>query len=168
MTDEGDDTKYRRAVGVCYWIEDALLVITLGGMIVLAAVQIALRNAFDSGLVWADPLLRLMVLWVGLLGAMAASRSQKHIAIDVITRALSGRSKAWVQLGTSLFTATVSGIIAFYAIRLVVEDFKSRMTIFVGVPAWAGEVIIPLAFAVICLRYLLLGVEQAKVLLRSA
>ena len=54
--------------------EDALLVILLTAMIVLACTQILLRNFFDSGIVWIDPLLRVMVLWLGLVGATVATR----------------------------------------------------------------------------------------------
>ena len=54
--------------------EDSLMVILLSATILLAASQIVLRNLFDSGLIWADPTLRIMVLWLSLLGAIAATR----------------------------------------------------------------------------------------------
>ena len=54
-------------------VEDALLVILLSLMILLAATQILLRNFFDLGFVWADPLLRALVLWLGLIGATVAT-----------------------------------------------------------------------------------------------
>lgn len=167
MEGEGNRTAYRGVLGAVHRLEDALVVIILSGMIILAAFQITLRNVFDGGFVWADPLLRLMVLWVGLLGAMLASRTEKHIVIDLISRLLSDRANAWVRLVTSLFTGVVSGVVAYYSIRLVVDDFHSHVTVFSGVPAWPGEVIIPLAFAVICLRYLLIGLVQAKLIQRS-
>ncbi|MDH3903642.1 MAG: hypothetical protein OES90_10530, partial [Xanthomonadales bacterium] len=44
--------------------EDALLLIILVSMILLAGTQIFLRNAFDSSLFWGDEMLRLMVLWL--------------------------------------------------------------------------------------------------------
>ena len=43
--------------------EDALLVLLLSVMIGLASTQILLRNLLDSGFVWIDPLLRVLVLW---------------------------------------------------------------------------------------------------------
>ena len=43
--------------------EDALLVLLLSTMILLAGTQIVLRNMLDTGVVWIDPLLRVMVLW---------------------------------------------------------------------------------------------------------
>ena len=51
----------------------------LTGMILLATTQILMRNLWDTGLAWADPSLRIAVLWVALLGALAATRDDNHI-----------------------------------------------------------------------------------------
>ena len=48
----------------------ALFILTL----FLAVLQIIMRNMFSSGIVWADPLLKIMVLWLGMLGALYATR----------------------------------------------------------------------------------------------
>ena len=67
-------------------IEDSILVLLLLSMIVLAGVDILARLLFGGGIVWVTPLLRVMVLWVGLAGALVATRSREHIAIDLISR----------------------------------------------------------------------------------
>ncbi len=82
MTDPGAG-RFRLLAGALGRLEDALLVALLGVLLLLASTQILLRNLFDAGLTWADPLLRVLVLWLGLLGAMIASRSGKHITLDV-------------------------------------------------------------------------------------
>ncbi len=56
-----------------FWLhrfEDGLIVTVLLGMVLLAVAQIGLRNFGGVSLVWAEPLLRNAVLWIGLLGAM--------------------------------------------------------------------------------------------------
>ena len=40
-----------------------------------------LRNFFSIGFAWGDGLTRLAVLWLGLLGALAASRDGRHITM---------------------------------------------------------------------------------------
>ncbi|MBK6758569.1 MAG: hypothetical protein IPG70_13625 [Moraxellaceae bacterium] len=62
----------QRVLYVVHRLEDSILVALLLAMIVLAVTQIALRNGFDTGITWADALLRVMVLWIALLGAMVA------------------------------------------------------------------------------------------------
>ena len=54
-------------------LEDALLVLLLSAMIGVAAAQVFLRNFFDSGLYWGDSAVRVMVLWVAMIGAMLAT-----------------------------------------------------------------------------------------------
>ena len=49
-------------------MEDGILVVLLSVMILLAAAQILLRNVFDIGLFWGDQTLRILVLWVSLMG----------------------------------------------------------------------------------------------------
>ena len=58
----------------------ALFILTL----LLSVLQIILRNVFSSGLVWADPLLKIMVLWLGMFGALYATRKRRHIKIDIL------------------------------------------------------------------------------------
>lgn len=57
----------QRVLYVVHRLEDSILVALLLAMIVLAVTQIALRNGFDTGITWADALLRVMVLWIALL-----------------------------------------------------------------------------------------------------
>ena len=58
------------------------------GMIGMAAGQVLLRNFFDGGVYWGDSAVRVMVLWVTMLGAMVASRDDSHIRIDLVGRFL--------------------------------------------------------------------------------
>jgi len=88
-------------------LEDGLLVLLLVSMIVIASVQILLRNVFDAGFSWGDPLLRIMVLWVGLLGAMIATRNNNHISIDVLSRYLSKRSQRITGVISDGFTLCI-------------------------------------------------------------
>lgn len=145
-------------------VEDGLLAIMLLTMIVLATAQIFLRNLFDLGLTWADPLLRIMLLWLGLLGALAASRDNKHITVDILTRLVHERMRTVVQIGTSLFTSVVTAIIAWHAVRFVIMEYHAQNLAVGGIPAWFFESIIPLAFAFISLRYLIHFVQHVMAL----
>jgi len=144
-----------RSLKLIHRLEDSLLVGLLLAMLFLAVAQILLRNLLDVGLVWADPLLRIMLLWLGLLGALAASRDNKHISIDILTRLLPARVRLLSHCFTALFTVCISGLIAYHSGRFVVAEFEAHATAVMGVPAWCFEIIIPLAFALIALRYLL-------------
>ena len=146
----------QRVLRVIHGFEDALLALMVAVMIFLAGSQILLRNLFDTGFAWADPVLRLLVLWVGLLGALAASRTDKHIAIDVFSRLLGPRALAATRSITTLFTAAVSGLIAYHAGRFVAMEREANIIGVAGMPAWLLELIIPVGFGLIAVRYLVL------------
>jgi TRAP-type C4-dicarboxylate transport system permease small subunit len=136
-------------------IEDALMALLLSAMILLAVAQIALRNLFDSGIIWADPSLRIMVLWIALLGALAAAREDRHIRIDLLSHIFKGRGLAYLQAATDLFSAAVCSLIAWHGGRFVWFEWQDGTKLFNGIPAWAGEIIIPIGFGVLTLRFLL-------------
>lgn len=142
------------ARGALHRLEEAVLALLLGAMIVLSGLQILLRSLFDSGLLWADPALRVLVLWVGLLGAVTACRGGRQITVDVVARQLSGRARAVVGAVTSLFTAGVSGVLAYHGARFVLSEREFASAAFAGIPAWTLQSVIPFAFAAIALRYL--------------
>jgi len=143
-------------------IEDALLVILLGSMVLLAGAQIVLRNLFDGAILWADPLLRVSVLWVGMIGAMVATRNDRQISIDAVSRFLPDLGKARVRIVTDLFTAVVSAIVAWSAYRLMIDDRAAGGVAIAKVPVWVCESILPVAFAVIALRYLLFAIKHLR------
>ncbi|MBT2988926.1 MAG: C4-dicarboxylate ABC transporter permease [gamma proteobacterium symbiont of Ctena orbiculata] len=134
--------------------EDGLMVLLLSATILLAASQIVLRNLFDSGLIWADPTLRIMVLWLALLGAIAATRENRHIRIDILTHRLSKRSQSILSGVNDLFSAIVCAIITWHAVRFVHAEWQDGARLFAELPAWLGEIIIPIGFGVMTLRFL--------------
>jgi TRAP-type C4-dicarboxylate transport system permease small subunit len=157
-----------RAQRALHRIEDGLLALLLGGLILIATAQIALRNLFDSGVAWGDPLLRGMVLWLGLLGALAASRGNRQITVDVLSRTLPPRAREGVRALTCSFTALVAGLVSWHGTTLVRVDLEAGSLAFGAIPAWCVELIIPVSFGLIALRYALLGLAHARSLLTGA
>jgi len=142
--------------------EDALLVLILAAMVVLSATQIILRNFFDGAILWAGPMLRISVLWVGMIGAMVATRSDKQISIDAVSRFLPTKWNARVRVVTDLFTAIVAAVVAWSAFRLVLDDRAAGVMAVGFVPLWVCEAILPVAFGVIALRYFLFAIKHLK------
>ncbi len=143
-----------RLGGVLAAVEDGILVSLLTAMVGLAGTQILLRNLWDSSIGWGDPLLRVTVMWVGLLGAMAASRDDNHITIDLVSRLLEGRAKAVTRIITGLFSSVVCLALAWHGMRFVLFEREDQAIAFASVPAWVCELIIPVAFGIMALRFL--------------
>ena len=135
-----------------------MLVIILLGTIIFAVTQILLRNFFHSGIPWGDSLVRILVLWLGLIGAMIASRNHRHIKIDLISRHLTVVNQLRLRRFTDSVTAIVCFIVAWYAFGFVRIEYQDGMRAFENVPVWITEAIIPVGFFIMALRFLLLSV----------
>jgi len=142
--------------------EDGLLALLLTTMIVLAGTQILMRNLFDSGFVWIDPLLRVLVLWLGLIGATVATRHNKHIRIDLLSRYFSRNTHRLIQVMVGQVSAWTCLAIAWYGMDWIRLDYADSVTFYAGIPAWSVEIIVPLAFALIGIRYFLLSLRSAR------
>jgi len=148
-------------------LEDAILVGLLLLMIGMAVTQIFLRNLFGAGIVWSDVMVRILVLWVGLIGAMVASRHDNHISIDILDRYMPERAKVYADFVIKLFTALICMIVAYYSLLFVKMEFADGGMAFAQVPTWLCEAIIPFAFTVIAFRYFLLSFMNLQKIVES-
>ena len=137
------------------FLESGLLVVLLSTMILVAAYQVIGRNFFDTGILWGDAFVRVLVLWVTFIGATIASRHDEHIRIDLLARFLNVGASAWVARIRSLFTAIVAGIFAWYSLEFVILDYQDGIIAFAAVPAWICEAVMPFGAALIAVRYLI-------------
>lgn len=141
--------------GIARRVEDGLLAATVLLMVLLAGLQIVLRAGFEGGIAWIEPALRTLVLWIGLLGAVTASRSGQHIRIDLLTRVISPARRRQLQVVACSFTTAVCVLLGWHSARFVHLEMQYPTTAFAGIPTWAAALILPLAFALIALRYAL-------------
>jgi TRAP-type C4-dicarboxylate transport system permease small subunit len=145
----------QRAVRWVQRIENALLALLVLALVLLAGAQIILRDFFDTGLTWADPLMRSLVLWTGMLGALAAVRDDKHIALDVLHRFLSPKAQRVARVVTLGFAAVVCAVVAYYCYEMLAIDLaeSTQAGAVSKVPAWLPESILPVAFGLMALRF---------------
>ena len=141
-------------------IENIVLVTLLSGMILLAVGQIVLREVFDTGIIWADQLVRLVVLWLAMMGAIAACREDRHIRIDALSHLFPDSVISGIRIVVDLFAAGVCALIAYHAYRYLQLEIEFEDTLLVDTPAWIAHVIIPIGFAVFSYRFLVSVVKR--------
>jgi len=138
-------------------IEQAFLVVLLSSMILIAFLQIVLRNLFDTGLAWGDPLVRNLVLWVGFLGAALATKERKHINIDVISQWMSARGKGFTEAINCLFSSIICALLTYAALKFIKNEAQMGDITFWGIPSWIPGIILPITFGLMALRFGLLS-----------
>lgn len=134
-------------------VEKFLVAAMLSVMILLAFLQIVLRNVFSTGISWGDPLVRYLVLWVGFIGASLATKEGKHITIEIFSSWLSGHGNLYLKAIAYLVSAFVCGLMTFAGWIFVRNEAQMGAASFLKIPAWIPQIIIPVTFALITLRF---------------
>lgn len=145
------------------FIEEVFFTIILVAIVLLGLAPIVLRSYFDTGISWAEPLSRQLVLWLALFGAGAATRDRKHITIDIIANFVPLRWKLACRSLTEIVSSVICGILCRVSITFVLEEreygFKSSIT--PSIPEWIFELVLPVGFLLLTLRLLIAGCQDA-------
>ena len=148
-------------------VESTLLIFFLSVMVVLAFVQVVLRNVFSEGLLWGEILLRHLVLWIGFLGAALATSSRRHINIDAFTRFLMPEVKIGIGVVTNLFAGVVCYFLLRASITFLQGEIDSHNKVFAQIPSWYVQIIIPAGFGLLAFHFLVRAALDASELIRG-
>jgi len=133
--------------------EQTLLAVLVSGMVFLAAVQIILRNFFQMGFNWADPLLGVALLWLTMIGALVATGARKHINMDLVTQ-LVAKHRRWLAIvPADLFAAVVCALLGMAAVRFVGLQKEMEPAVILNVPLWVYYEIIPVCLFLMSFRF---------------
>jgi TRAP-type C4-dicarboxylate transport system permease small subunit len=161
--------------------EEVVLALLLVGMVLLAALQVLLRNIWDTGIDWADISLQNATLLLGLLGAAIATSEGRHLNIDIFSRVLKGRSRTLLKVVIGLF-CTISCILlargGWSTYRLNYAQWVGNIPagwtagqnlkaqFFEGnIPQWLTQATLPMGFGLIGFHFLLRLVRDVRTLI---
>jgi TRAP-type C4-dicarboxylate transport system permease small subunit len=138
------------------WLLMFFFVMMLG----IAALQVLLRLFLHTGIPWGDIAARHMVLWVGFFGAYMATCEDKHFHIDILTRFLHPKLKAWFAAFSDLFAIVICYFMLQASLTFVSVGMDADSMLFLQVPQRAVAIIVPLGFGLILIQFLLRMIEN--------
>ena len=145
-----------KAERTLFILEEWALVFGLTIMITFGTMQVLLRNFFNTGVEWADMLVRALVLWVGFLGASLATRKSKHINIEIISKLITNPTLSKIRVR---LVNTISLFIVLMLLKLSIDytflEAGNNLYAFLKVPSWVVFIIVPISFLLIALRLLI-------------
>ena len=148
--------------------EEILIAVALSAMVLLVLIQIILRNFFSVGIMGGAEMVRHLVLWVAFLGAGLAAREGKHIRIEIARQILPARLRKIFAVLTCIFSVCVCAILVYASITFVGVDYQGGGTIaFFNIPVWILQVIIPIGYTAVTLRFVMQGIENVHALFRG-
>ena len=132
-------------------IEDGVAALALAAMVALPLLEILIRRAFGIGLPGSGPFVQHLTLWVGFLGAAIAAREGKLLALAT-GGAVPRRARRAAAVFAAAVAACMATILAGGAVQLVLSERETGTIIAANVPAWVGQLALPIGFALIALR----------------
>ncbi len=121
---------------------------------------------FPNGLIWSQPFALVLTLWVGFLGASMATKDNRHLKVEAVQRALPERLQRWSGLVSGVITASFCLLLAYLAYRYVGyqrqdwldADQMGALYDGIDIAKWQGSIVLPLAYALMALRFGVNGV----------
>jgi len=158
-------------------LEGWLIVIFLWLMVILSFLQIILRNLYTHGHIqwanallgemdWAEPCARLLVLWLTFLGASLVTGENKHIKIDLMSALLPPKWLPFREVVLSMACILISAVMLKASVAYVRVEMTFGGDLFLHIPTWVGQLIIPVGFALVLFRFFLRGMGEAIRLFR--
>jgi len=159
-------------------VEGWLTITFLGLMVCLSFVHVTLRALYIHGnlhwanilaarLDWAGPMARLLVLWVTFLGASLVTREKKHIKIDLMSYLLPDKILPIRELAISTACVFVTGLMAKASFSYLASEIKFGDILFLGLPAWIGQLILPAGFCLLIFHFLVRALVQIILILKE-
>lgn len=161
-------------------LEGWLLILFLTLMVFLIFLQVILRSLFIYAhlgwandlmghIDWAEPFVRLLVLWVTFLGASLVTGENKHIKIDLLVQVIPEGWRPSLDVLLSLAGAVVTALMFKASLFYVQMEMSFGGVLFLQLPNWIGQLILPAGFLLICFRFALRALSTVLALFgRSA
>lgn len=161
----------KRVDGALAKFEAWLIIVFLGCMVIFTFFQVCLRGLYTHGglqwandlmgrLDWTDSFVRLLVLWLTFLGASLITRENKHIKIDFLSALLSPRWLSIREVVLNVVSVCVSAAMVKVCIDYIQLEREFGGTLFLGLPGWIGQLILPFGFASILMRFLIRALDR--------
>jgi TRAP-type C4-dicarboxylate transport system permease small subunit len=133
-------------------IEESLLTVLFLSIVFFSCLQIVLRNLFHGGLIWIDPVLRIIVLWITFLGAMAATSRGRHISIDLLARVYPRTKMLAHRIAASVATVACVAL-ANGSYDYLRQEYQFGRETLLGLRTWQLHSILLFGFILLAYRF---------------
>lgn len=148
-------------------VEAFFLCFFLMTMVVLAFAQVVARDVFNTGFPWADSVVRLMVIWVGFMGATLATKLDQMLTIEVLTKYVPERARHAIAIIVKFFAAIVCYFLFMASLKFLANERSTGERFIDLIPSWWTLLIIPTTFVLIPFHLVFSIVKDAGALLKG-
>ena len=110
---------------------EALLIVGMALVVVLAALQVIFRYGLGASLSWSEEVLRYLMIWLASLGAGLAYGRGEMIGMELLVGTLPRRLASWIGLVGRLAVLALLAFVAFYGLQFA---WKTRAATATALP----------------------------------
>jgi C4-dicarboxylate transporter, DctM subunit len=132
----------------------ATVVLTLA-MVALPVLEIVLRATRGAGMPGNSKYVQHFMVWLGFVGALIATGTSRHLGLSTAQFLNPGWKRTASQSFGVLVSAVTSMVLTYASYKVVRANAEGSDTLAGGIPVWWSEVIVPVAMALITLRFIL-------------
>jgi TRAP-type C4-dicarboxylate transport system permease small subunit len=103
------------------------VVVAIAVMVLLVAMQVLLRYAFNTSLAWTDETSRLAFVWSIFLGIPLGIRRGAHIGIAFVTARLATVPRDSLARAMALLGAALMALVSWQSVRIAWEQWDELM-----------------------------------------
>jgi tripartite ATP-independent transporter DctM subunit len=133
--------------------ENILIAVVLLAMALLPVLELVLRTLFDTGVPGTSGYVQNLTLWIGFIGAIVASREGRHLNLSTGLVTLPARVQAVAAPVSAAISTAVAAGLFWASLVFVWSEFEAPTRIGGWLPLWAAEAVLPVAFAIVTLRF---------------
>jgi TRAP-type C4-dicarboxylate transport system permease small subunit len=128
----------------------------------LAVVSVSGRNFFNEPLRGYVDWIEAVMPLIAIFGIAYVQRSGGHIRMDIVVGALRGRALWMAEFITTFFVLVLMILLVWgtwshfdRSFDFNAPNWSRDSSIDIGLPIWPAKLVVPVAFAVLCLRLML-------------
>ena len=141
-------------------LEENLMAFFLAVMTLLTALQVLLRYAFNTGLIWSLEATTYCFAWLVLLGMSYGVRTRSHIAVDLLVSRLGSEKRRLVGLVAITICLAYASLMFYGGLEFVRRLYElGNLARDVPVARWLLTSMLPIGFALLALRFVQLGLQ---------
>lgn len=126
--------------------------------------EIVSRLLVGKSLMWTVEISGYSLLYMTFLGAPFLLEKNRHVAIDLITGALSGLPRRVLGTTTNLFGAAICLYFAWYALQVTIDQYQNgiRVTSVLRPYRYMFTAVVPLSMVLLAIQFLSHAVQSAR------
>ncbi len=142
--------KFDKALGIAFNVLKTLLIVLLTAMVGILMAHIVFRYVLNNSLTWSEELLKILLVWFGMLSVAVLAARREHVAIVVFKNLMPKKLSAF-------WTKFTQGLTVIACILLIVLGFTYcqtagfRLTPALRIPYLYAYLAIPVGFIFVAL-----------------